>query len=269
MTFVYADADLQPQCNGDVAQISSNVDMNAPGSAVVSYEWYDQIGNLVSTDANFSPDTGGLYYFQIDMEYEGTTCSYGPWSFAATDVWVNDCNFCGIEGLSATQGECDSLDQYLVIIDLQLNGASGQFALSGNGEQYGIYSYLELPVTVGPFPGDVPMELTFTANDALNPACIQTISVDTFMCETSGIFNLTDVRQLDIRYDDGRPFLLAPADDLQVYLHGINGELLHHSGPVFEGALITLTEYVDQRGIIIVRLEGPDQMYIGKAVISS
>ena len=64
------------------------------------------------------------------------------------------CAGCLIYNLTATPLPCNAQDEIFVQIDFDYQNTSTEgFEISGNGDNYGDFSYEDLPVQVGPFAG--------------------------------------------------------------------------------------------------------------------
>lgn len=78
---------------------------------------------------------------------------------------------CHIFDLVATTSDCNN-GQYFVTIDFEYSGVGVEgFKVQGNGNQYGNFQYDDLPITLGPFPGNGTSQFEFVASDILHPDC--------------------------------------------------------------------------------------------------
>lgn len=139
-------------------------------------------------------------------------------------------NNCHITGLTATVSPINPAScQYFVTLDFEHTGTTNQFKVQGNGNNYGNFTYTQLPVTLGPFTaGSSLTELEFVVIDlvfqdcsagvlAIGPACSGTggceiveMSVVTGDCNNATYF-------LTVDFD-----VVAPTqpDSFQVYANG-------------------------------------------------
>lgn len=79
---------------------------------------------------------------------------------------------CLINNLKLTQSPCNSSGQFFVEIDFVHSGAGTQFRILGNGNNYGIFEYANLPVTIGPLSADCSTLWEFAVRDLQNPNCL-------------------------------------------------------------------------------------------------
>ncbi|MEZ4961440.1 MAG: T9SS type A sorting domain-containing protein [Saprospiraceae bacterium] len=96
-------------------------------------------------------------------------------------------NDCHIYDLTAETSDCDSAGQYFVTLDFEYaNVGNDGFKVYGNGNVYGFFSYADLPVTIGPFPGNNVGQLEFGASDVQHPGCHDFVVVDVPNCNGGG-----------------------------------------------------------------------------------
>ena len=116
----------------------------------------------------------------------------------AEDVFVpgQDCNGngeCDLSELVITKLECNANNQFNVKINFDHVNTSGLFTVQGNGNQYGTFSYANLPIILGPFNGNSSGDYEFVVKDAENPNC----NIDGFItgpyCENNNECHLYDV----------------------------------------------------------------------------
>ena len=92
-----------------------------------------------------------------------------------------------------TKLECNANNQFNVKINFDYVNTSGLFTVQGNGNQYGTFSYDNLPIILGPFNGNSNGEYEFVVKDAENPNC----NIDGFItgpyCENNNECHLYDV----------------------------------------------------------------------------
>lgn len=74
---------------------------------------------------------------------------------------------CLITDFNATAQPCTSNGSYFVRLNFGHQNTSGGFQLRINGQPYGQYEYADLPITVGPFPGNGQTTLNFRVQDNL------------------------------------------------------------------------------------------------------
>lgn len=79
---------------------------------------------------------------------------------------------CLINNLSITKLPCDQLGAFFVDIDFDHSGSGTTFRISGNGNNYGIFNYSQLPLRLGPFDGNCTTIYEFAVRDTQNPNCL-------------------------------------------------------------------------------------------------
>ena len=81
---------------------------------------------------------------------------------------------CSISNLTATLSAPDPANpcKYFVTLDFDHSGGTNQFSVKGNGTNYGLFPYSQVPVQLGPFTaGAAPIALEFIVADAVLPDC--------------------------------------------------------------------------------------------------
>ena len=82
---------------------------------------------------------------------------------------------CEIANLTYTLTECDSSGNFLFILDFDFQNTGNEgFHVQGNGNNYGNFSYDNVPVQIGPFPSD-DTEYEFVVIDNGHPDCSASI----------------------------------------------------------------------------------------------
>jgi len=107
-------------------------------------------------------------------------------------------NQCSIFDLTATTTvPSPNACQYFVELDFEHSGTTNQFTVTGNGVNYGTFTYDQLPLKLGPFTADsIPMVKEFVVTDAVFTDCQDDTEVLSPTCSSSiacDIYNLTVV----------------------------------------------------------------------------
>ncbi|MBK8567373.1 MAG: T9SS type A sorting domain-containing protein [Saprospiraceae bacterium] len=113
-------------------------------------------------------------------------------------VQVPDCDDpntgdCQIGELVADVHPCLPNGMFYVTLDFQHENTSGYFKVRGNGNLYGIYSYDELPVEIGPLYGNGTTNYEFVVIDIHNENCRDDIGIGTVSCMGSGDCAVNDL----------------------------------------------------------------------------
>ena len=108
-------------------------------------------------------------------------------------LFQNAYSQCEITDLVVTPGPCEN-GTFFVTLNFQANGVSGEgFKVQGNGINYGIFNYSNLPITIGPLSGNGVTPYEFVVRDLLHPDCsdffvLGSVSCGGSACEISNIF---------------------------------------------------------------------------------
>ncbi|MBK7870181.1 MAG: T9SS type A sorting domain-containing protein [Saprospiraceae bacterium] len=90
---------------------------------------------------------------------------------------------CRIFNLNAEALECDSMGGFKVKLTFESeHGDSTGFKIFGNGEEYGVFSYDQDSIILGPFTGDSATVYEFIFQDLANPDCKNEITIGPIAC---------------------------------------------------------------------------------------
>ena len=172
-------------CNGscDIMEVYADVVEVTPNGYTIFINFtYNNVGDL------FDVYFGNLYigtfeYSQIPLEVQVpcsptlvgqvTICDHdNPNCCETYDLQLPPCgNGCTLFDMEAQAFDCDDEGQFMVELDFEYLNSSDQFTLQGNGAFYGTFNYAELPIILGPFPGDGQTVWEFVATDVNDPEC--------------------------------------------------------------------------------------------------
>ncbi|NOT38719.1 MAG: T9SS type A sorting domain-containing protein, partial [Saprospiraceae bacterium] len=93
---------------------------------------------------------------------------------------------CLIKELSVTRGDCNEEKQFYVKLNFEYKNVSECFVVYQNGKAISKYKYSQLPIELGPFPGDCKTEYYFTVHDCENERCGAKVVLGKVCCETHG-----------------------------------------------------------------------------------
>jgi len=156
---------------------------------------------------------GNVYGY---FNYDDLPVTIGPLTsdndqleFGAADVNHPDCHDFGVvqvpDCTGGGGGDCHIFDlvadvhpclpngTFYVTLNFQHENTSGYFKIKGNGITYGIYSYDDLPVEIGPLVGNGTTPYEFIAIDLHNDDCFDDISIGTIECNGTGDCNVHDL----------------------------------------------------------------------------
>ena len=186
--------------------------------------------------------------------------------FETLDCGIGDCI---IDDVSATISDCDSLDQFFVTLNFgfQNVGNSG-FSVIGNGENYGAFSYDDVPITLGPFDGDGETEWEFAVIDNGDPNCSGFTEVGIVECSTSGIGSLQfDIAPLKLfQHEDGVRFDI-PQGALSVSAWSVDGRRVHFAEQLNPGESMVVKSPDGISGLLFIQVIAEQKLYVGKAFV--
>lgn len=103
---------------------------------------------------------------------------------------------CNIQQVIATPTECDG-EVFGVEIDVIGTNLGETFTVVGNGNNYGVFNYADLPILLGPFEGDATTSYEFGVIDLQNPGCTNFTEIEPVNCLPC------DIRDLAYEVDCG------------------------------------------------------------------
>ena len=142
-------------------------------------------------------DTGFHPFFFTKPILPMRLASFLPMLLLAFSIPVAAQN-CNIFDLTATVVQFNPNNcQFFVSLDFQHNGTTNQFTVSGNGTNYGLFPYGQLPLLLGPFNANpnAPTQLEFIVNDAIIPGCTDQAVIVVPPC-VNGPCDITDLNVL-------------------------------------------------------------------------
>lgn len=182
-------ANASPQvCNGDDAyslQLELNIEgegdstffVFSPSKYYGEYS-YDGLPSLIPSFL-----TSGNFYDTI------TICDIEtPGCCATVEYEALQCAGCLIYNLDIVPQPCNEEDEIFVVIDFDYTNTSTNFRVTGNGTSYGVFSYEQLPVSIGPFDGDGSQVFEFVISDEDDIFC--------FAAEEIGLIGCDDICEL-------------------------------------------------------------------------
>lgn len=116
---------------------------------------------------------------------------------------------CQIFDLTATVVQVNPLDcTFFVSLSFQHAGTSNQYTVNGNGTNYGVFTYAQNPLILGPFNGNPnnPTALEFKVQDLVFPDCNDVADIVFPVCGNNG---LCDLSNLNVQTGQCDPFGLT------------------------------------------------------------
>jgi hypothetical protein len=129
---------------------------------------------------NFDIEAPNTEYFTIKAcDNDNDNCCY-TWEL------MNPCfeeESCFIGEITATTSDCNNDNQFSVTLDFEYDNTSDQFSVVGNGVDYGLFSYSNLPIIIDGLLGDCATEYEFIVSDVNNNDCTNFTGIDPVCCE--------------------------------------------------------------------------------------
>ncbi len=183
-------------------------DCDADGQFFVTLDFeYENVGN----DGFKVHGNGNVYGV---FNYDELPVTIGPFSgnggeleFVVSDfnnpdchdyieIDAPDCNGsgdCHIYDLTANVHPCLPNGTFFVSLDFAHTGTSDYFKVMGNGVEYGVFSYADVPVSIGPLVGNGSTPYGFLVQDIHFPDCAEDVFVGPVDCGPTGDCNVFNV----------------------------------------------------------------------------
>lgn len=120
---------------------------------------------------------------------------------------------CLISDLVVTPSECNPSGDFFVEITFNHTETTNQFKVLGNGNNYGTFSYDDLPISVGPLDANCTTQYEFVIRDAVKETCTAFVDLGTMCCED----------QCNIAFDD------VVVGDCNGSLYSLQFNLIHEA----------------------------------------
>ncbi len=115
----------------------------------------------------------------------------------AVEIMVPDCDGnsnCSISEIVADVTDCFDDGTFYVVLEFEYSNTSNiGFRVDGNGINYGLFGYDELPVSIGPLVGNGTTPYEFVVSDLNHPDCAGFVEVGLIDCDISGDCAITDL----------------------------------------------------------------------------
>jgi len=202
---------------------------NLPGGFDIyagdEYLGFFSLEQIPANISNFPANETGNYVITI-CENDGTTC--------CTSLEFNGplcgSNACDILNLGYTLTACDSADNFYFILDFDfVNIGDEGFNVVGNGNEYGNFSYENVPVQIGPFPSD-DTDYEFLVFDDANPGCFQVINPGVVECLVST--TPVDYDQFFAVFNNGSVPGIYARKDVLLSVYNANGKNVLYQLPL-------------------------------------
>ncbi|MCB9284201.1 MAG: T9SS type A sorting domain-containing protein [Lewinellaceae bacterium] len=171
------------ECNGDGAySLFINFQVDNPGNDHFEVFYNGQnigyflLADLPVTIENFSDNGEQVVHLTFCINDMPDCCKVAEFPSPCPG------SPCNIYDLTAETTPCEN-GQFYVILNFQYENVGGEgFKVVGNGNNYGVFEYGNLPITLGPFLGDGTTVYEFGVSDVLHPDCHDAIAIDPVDC---------------------------------------------------------------------------------------
>ncbi len=134
------------------------------------------LANLPVVLPNFEGGGGAYDYLQVCI-------NDAPYCCAETEFNSLDCpGQCALTNFTYEISPCNDQGFFFITINFNWEYTGTTFSIIGNGNDYGEFSYSQVPVTLGPFPGDDGTAWEFGVFDTEHPNCGEWLEVGEVNC---------------------------------------------------------------------------------------
>ncbi len=253
-------------CNSDstfVVLVDYNYE-NLPGGGVDIYSGDDYLGfyplNQMPVEINNYPTNDSGDYTITICESDGMECC-SSYSFDGPTCGAGGCS---IYNLEYTMTPCDDDGNFFFILDFDFtNVGFDGFNVLGNGNNYGNFSYDDLPLELGPFPAD-DTDYEFLVFDDANPNCSSVIIPGMVDCFVSTL--PVDYDEFFTIFNNGSMPGIYAKKDLVLSMFNASGRNVIYQLPLTADEQYELS--TEPAGLYIVLLKNGDNMWPVKLVKS-
>ncbi len=173
-------------------------------------------------------------------------------------------NVCSINNLSAVVSDCEE-GTFTVTLNFDFVNAGDSFAVVGNGTEYGVFAYSQLPLTLGPLEGDSSTQWEFAVIGFENEFCVGFIDVGVVDC-TTGISNPAKSQPLEIYYTDDGAYFNIPVGATEFSMWTYDGRMIAVENELTTGEQIDVSKFIPLQGLYFVQVRSVERTYVGKVV---
>jgi hypothetical protein len=173
------------ECNGE-GQYNLTIDFQVQNPGHDYFEVYYGVqslgvfplAGLPLTIENFSDNGEAVVHIKVCISDQPDCCKVAEFESPCPGS-----DPCLITDLAAEVLPCENGQFYVILhFDYQNVGGEG-FKVVGNGNNYGVFEYANLPITLGPFNGDGVTVYEFGVFDLLHPDCGDDTFIEPVECE--------------------------------------------------------------------------------------
>jgi hypothetical protein len=175
---------------------------------------------------------------------------------------------CLISELEGTVIGPDTSGAFQVLLDFDYENVGAAFTVSGNGNQYGVFTYNNVPLTISDLQCDTLTEWEFVVQDLQNIGCLDVVNIGLVDCDTmTSVFpEPAEALPLLIYYGRSETYFVVPDGAKEMRLWTSDGRLVARADDLIPGALVPLAEHMPGPGFYFVHVWSADKSYAGKVV---
>ena len=98
--------------------------------------------------------------------------------------------------------------QFYLVMNFAYKNTSDCFKVKGNGQDYGTFTYAQLPIKIGPLKGDCTTNYSFAVIDCKNERCGREVNVGKICCEAQGNCEIGEIKWEKTDCQEGQFYLL-------------------------------------------------------------
>ncbi|MGB4847433.1 MAG: hypothetical protein WBP41_05905 [Saprospiraceae bacterium] len=172
-------------CNGNDAY-ALRLDMDIEGKGHQGYSIFSESHYYGTHPYNELPYTVPAFAGSGNFVDQVTVCDNENPGCCTTKAYeALLCAGCIIYNLEANPLPCDNNGNFFISIDFDHQNTSTEgFSITGNGMQFGNFSYSQVPLLLGPFNGNVDQFFEFVVTDLGNEFCFDATEIGTLACNT-------------------------------------------------------------------------------------
>jgi hypothetical protein len=173
-----------------------------------------------------------------------------------------------ISNLRAEFSTNGSATQLRAILDFDAQHVGSAFTAFGNGNQYGVFPYSSVPVTLPWIDCDSSIFLQYVVQDLEHVGCVAVLEVGPILCDTltTGVSNPALTLPLEVFYTADGAQIVIPDDAAELQLWTYDGKLLRAVSDVEPNTRIPLSGYTDMPGLYVIQVRTATHIYVGKVV---
>ena len=201
------------------------------GDDYLGFFTFDQIPAEIP---HFPANGSGQYVVTVCRSDDLECCT----SFEFEGPVCND-TLCNISNLTWSITECDSAGNFFFILDFDFANVGNEgFQVVGNGNEYGNFSYEDLPIEIGPFESNHTI-FEFLVTDSQYPACFEVVVPGDVECFVAT--NEAGWEKIFQVYNNGSIPAILALENIHISIFNTSGKMILHHKELANGNIYELT----------------------------